>query len=183
MKIIVINGVARSGKDSFVNACMKSTYNDVYSISSIDKIKELAKQIGWDGKKDERGRRLLSDLKDALTLYDDIPFKTIIKEINNILFTYSQFEQPTDNIIIFVFSREPEEIQRWVDEYNAKTLLIRRDVEEEFDNHADRNVFNFDYDYVYSNIHDLKQLEKDAINFIDFIGKSKWSSKGPELRI
>lgn len=169
MKVIVISGQAQVGKNTFINFCKESDY-DVHDFSTIDYVKEVAKQIGWNGEKDNRGRRLLSDLKDCLTRYDNIPFKKVVSEIDNVLYQYDQFEQPTDKLIFFIQSREPADIDKWVEKYNAKTLLIRREVEEEYDNHADKEVFDYDYDYVYSNTHDLDIFKRDAINFINYIG-------------
>ena len=177
MKILIINGTATSGKDSFVEFAKEGNY-EVYNFSTIDYIKEKALELGWDGRKDERGRRLLSDLKDALTLYDDIPFKKVVNEIKSVLFQYDQFEQPTDNLIFFVHSREPVDIQKWKEFTNARTLFLRRPAAEdvEHNNHADRNVFDFDYDYVYSNEGSLNDLRDGAINFVNWIGEKSWES-------
>lgn len=168
MKIIIVNGSAGSGKDSFVNAAKKGNY-PVYNFSTIDYVKEKALELGWNGKKDERGRRLLSDLKDALSLYDDIPFKKVIEKIR---------EVKEDNAIIFVHSREPVDIAKWVILTNAKTLFIRRSAAEdvEHSNHADKEVFNYDYDYEFSNDGDIMQLHDGAIHFINWIGEKSWQS-------
>jgi dephospho-CoA kinase len=153
MKLIVINGMAGVGKDQFVSYA-KNSDAAVYNCSCVDRIKELALTIGWDGIKDEKGRRLLSDLKDTMERYNDLPFQSIIRDIEFI----TANEAYTDDIIIFIHAREPKDIQRWKDEHNAKSLLIRRAAAEtEHDNHADQNVFDYDYDYVYSNDGDLQQ--------------------------
>lgn len=71
--IIVINGRGGVGKDTLCDF-VKEKYDDTYgvqNISSITRIKEIAKDIGWDGNKDEKGRKFLSDLKKALTEYGD----------------------------------------------------------------------------------------------------------------
>ena len=59
--IIIINGCGGVGKDTFVNMCAK--YTSVVNYSSVKEIKEIAKYIGWDGSKEERDRKFLSDLK------------------------------------------------------------------------------------------------------------------------
>ena len=168
IRIIVINGYAGVGKDEFVKACQKQ-YGNVYNLSMIDSIKNIAKKIGWDGKKDDNGRRFLSDLKDALTRYDDIPFKAIKKQIDMIA-----KENSSQKTYIFIHAREPEDIQRLVEEFNAFTLLIRRaQVEQKnYGNHADANVLNYQkYDYIYLNNGDLKTLSKDVKDFIKVVDK------------
>ena len=52
--IVIINGTGGSGKDTFVSFVSK--YNKVYNFSSIDKVKEIAKEVGWDGGKTEKDR-------------------------------------------------------------------------------------------------------------------------------
>ena len=37
-------------------------------ISSVDKVKEIARIAGWNGEKDDKGRKLLADLKAALVV-------------------------------------------------------------------------------------------------------------------
>ena len=167
MKIIVINGQGGSGKTSFAQFAKESNY-PVYNFSTIDYVKEQAKKLGWTGAKDNKSRRFLSDLKDAFTLYNDMPYQSVIEKIKNV----------EDNAIVFVDSREPRDISRWVEETNAQTLCIRRpDIEgEEYGNHADDNVFNYDYNYVYCNDKGLKDFKKDAIKFTNWIGSKSWTS-------
>ena len=172
MKIIIISGVGGVGKDQFVSYA-KEGDAIVYNFSCVDYIKELALRIGWDGIKDDKGRRLLSDLKDAMELYNDLPFQSVIRDIEFV----TANENHLEDVVVFVHAREPRDIQRWKDEYGAKSLLIRRAAaEREFSNHADQNVFDYDYDYVYSNDGDLKQLKADAISFINWIVKKDWES-------
>ena len=163
MKVIVINGLPRSGKSTFVEFCKESDA-DVYNISTVDEVKEKAKLLGWDGVKDEPGRRFLSDLKDALTLYCDGPFRYVAEKIEAV--------KDNENALCFVHCREPKEIQRFVDEYNAKTLFIRRAAADDIvSNHADAQVYDFDYDFVYSNDGSLEKLARDAISFANWIIK------------
>lgn len=74
-QIVIINGTGGSGKDTFVQFCSK--YNKVMNFSSIDKVKEIARLIGWDGKKTEKDRKFLSDLKKLTTEYNDMAFNSI----------------------------------------------------------------------------------------------------------
>lgn len=175
MKIICVNGYARSGKDTFCNFAF---YNrgTVYPFSTIDEIKKIALQFGWDGQKDAKGRKFLSDLKDCLTEYNDFPTNYIITQIKRHL-TIFRDEELYDGAIFLVQMREPKEIKRWKEEFGAKALLITRpDSEKEWGNHADDEVLNAEYDYKLENDSDLKDWELKTINFIDNVRKEKWES-------
>ena len=116
-KIIVINGTGGSGKDTFVEFCKEHVI--VFNHSSVDIIKQAASIMGWDGKKDDKSRKFLSDLKALVTEYNDGCFKHIVelvKEFTNV---------KEDDCILFLHIREPEEIKRVVDEFGAITLLIK----------------------------------------------------------
>ena len=64
MEIIVINGYPMSGKDEFTTYCkeiLKRKTIQSYNISTVDKVKEIAKLMGWDGEKTPKARKFLSD--------------------------------------------------------------------------------------------------------------------------
>lgn len=156
-RIIVINGTGGCGKDTFVSFVSK--YSKVYNFSSIDKVKEIATLIGWDGQKTEKDRKFLSDLKKLTTEYNDMAFNSIKDAINNF--------KNNDNEIMFIHIREPEEIKRVVDTFGAKTLLIKRkNYEIITSNISDASVENYDYDYIIYN-DTLDKLEEDAKKFIN----------------
>ena len=100
-EIVVINGSGGVGKDTFVQFC--GEYTSIMNISSVDKVKEAAKVLaGWNGEKDEKSRKFLSDLKELGIEYNDAPFKYIsnmAEEFKN-----------SDKQIMFVHIREFEEI-------------------------------------------------------------------------
>lgn len=178
MKIIVINGRGGVGKDEFVKWCREAN-NDVYSISSVDYVKEIARLIGWNGEKDVKGRKFLSDLKDALSEYNDAPFKRCVEEIKDKISDYNRLKKDTTNLVFFVHVREPKEIDRWKEEFNAQTVLIRRpEIEKQtYTNHADLEVMDYDYDYTYWNIYELPALRADAKGFMYWLMNQKWESK------
>ena len=160
--IVVINGVGGSGKDTFVEYVSK--YNKVLNFSSVDKVKEIAKLIGWDGKKEEKDRKFLSDLKRLTTEYNDMSFKSIKEKVD-------EFNQ-NDDEIMFIHIREPEEIKRAVLEFNAKTLLIKRDdINKITSNYSDASVENYNYDYIINNT-TLDNLENQAKNFYNLINNN-----------
>lgn len=162
-KIVIINGTGGSGKDTFVGLCSK--YTRVYNFSSIDKVKELARLIGWNGLKKEKDRKFLSDLKKITTEYNDMSFNSIIEAINN----YNK----SDNEIMFIHIREPEEIKKLVKKYACKTLLIKRDnIKKIISNYSDANVDKYNYDYIIENT-TLDEFENKAKKFIEELKNDK----------
>ena len=71
--VIIINGKGGVGKDTFIQLCQNYS-DDIVNISSVDFVKEVAHFCGWQGEKDVSARKFLSDIKDALTNWKDIPF-------------------------------------------------------------------------------------------------------------
>ena len=163
-QIIIINGTGGSGKDTFVEFCMK--YDNVMNFSSIDKVKEIATMIGWNGKKTDKDRKFLSDLKRLTTEYNDMAFNSMIDAVDKF--------NNSDNNILFIHIREPKEIQRAVDYFGAKTLLVKRVGLDNIDtNYSDANVDNYTYDYLIEN-NTLEGLEETAKMFINqFKSKTK----------
>ena len=154
-QVIIINGSGGCGKSTFVKLCHEIC-KQVVEISTVDYVKEKAYELGWDGVKDDKGSKLLSDLKDLLTAYGDIPFKKIQEAVSNM-----------SNKIIFINSREPEEIERLKQEFNAITLLIKNPkVPKVTTNHADANVENYEYDYIIENDCSLNEYKKIAFGFL-----------------
>jgi len=153
--IVVINGTGGSGKDTFVK--FTSKYAKVYNFSSIDKVKEVAKLIGWDGSKSEKDRKFLSDLKKLTKEYNDMSYNSIKTAINDF--------NVSDKEIMFIHIRESDEIQRVVNEYNSKTLLIKRENYENINsNSSDALVDNYNYDYIIVNT-TLNNLDNQAKEF------------------
>jgi len=176
MKIIVINGQGGCGKDTFVGYCGWED-EDIYSFSMIDGIKNIAQEFGWVGGKTLKDRKFLSDLKDLASEYNDFPFTAALKTLNSIIHAHKWYHDSNKELICFVHAREPKDINRWVNDYDARALIIRRpEIEGEYGNHADDNVFEVDYDYVIWNTGDLYQLKDTAERFIAQIREEKWES-------
>lgn len=160
-KVIVINGSGTVGKSTFVSLCHEIDPR-VIETSTVDFVKEIALQAGWDGNKDEAGRRFLSDLKDAMERYDDIPNKKIDGFI----------ESHPDNII-FVNAREPHNITYYQEKYSAISVLVKNpSVPQVQGNHADENVDNYNYNIIINNSGSLEDLKKEAewllTNFVQY---------------
>lgn len=155
----ILNGVASSGKDEF-KICLNKIV-PTYSISSVDKVKKACSILGWDGKKDENGRLALSEFKDLAVKHFNHSYKYIENELKYFL------EETNPFVIFTVDVREPKEIELLKNCFNFKTILIIRDsISHIPNNNSDRNVKNFNYDYViYNNgtIEDLYGKVKDFV--------------------
>lgn len=168
-KVIIINGAGESGKGTFVKLCREVLLSYsifVDNISSIDQVKEAAAILRWDGVKDNRGRKFLSDLKDLSTEYNDGPLRYMVEQIEGMSLVRET--------LIFLDIREPDEIQKAKETFSAITVLVRRTDPLEFTNHADKNVENYDYDYVIENfpgttLGELKQKAEEFLQKIEVI--------------
>lgn len=157
--IIVINGCGGSGKDSFIELFKKQMpLLCVKNLSTVDQIKKCATFLGWNGEKDEKSRKFLSDLKDISAKYNDGPFNYIKKYIEGTKGYYDVF---------FIHSREPEEIEKFVEEFNALTIFIdaNKRVPHISSNHADDEVENYNYDYYIDNNGSLEDLKEAVSTF------------------
>ena len=161
--VIVINGKGGVGKDTIVKAVSK--HFAVQNESVIDPIKKAADVIGWgwDGndKTSLKSRKFLADLMDLSSEYNDFPFEYIME-------CYKRFACGTYQVM-FIHAREPRMIERIKQAIpDCKTLLIRRGaVEKEYGNHADDEVENYDYDFVYANEKPLDEVEDDFMKFFN----------------
>ena len=162
--VIIINGPGGVGKDTL--CAMAAKHFRVENISSITPIKEVASLCGWDGAKDDRSRRFLSELKRLTVEYNDYPTLWATEQ-------YRRFLEG-DCEILFVHIREPEEIAKLVRATDgaARTLLIRggdRMKKTCYGNRSDDEVENYDYDYYFNNDKSLDEAERDFVELLDSI--------------
>ena len=176
VKVVIVNGKPGVGKSEFERLCKEqcNLFNRVVGFSNgqrlwiditstVDFVKEIASMCGWDGTKTLENRKFLSDLKDLLTKWDDVPYKMIEHRAKTL---------PSDSDwIMFVDCREPAEIQKLKEGLNATTVLIRRPGDEEIEtsNHADAGVFEYEYDLNIYNEYGLNELEMMAKEFIEYM--------------
>lgn len=159
--VIVINGAGGVGKDTLCE--FASGHFKTVNISSITPIKEIATICGWNGTKDDKSRKFLADLKRLSVEYNDYPTVWATEKYREFL--------SSDNEIMFVHIREPEEISKFVKATDgaAKTMLIRggnRTRETAYGNSADDSVENYSYDYYYTND---KSLNKAELEFTELL--------------
>ena len=117
--------------------------------------------MGWDGTKDEKSRKFLSDLKDLADEFNDFSTICIENKIKEFM--------SADAEILFLHMREPDQIQSFQQKYkNALSLLIRNDrINVVTSNHADKNIFKYLYDMELDNSGTLEELEETAHVFVD----------------
>lgn len=178
VKVVVINGAPGSGKTTFEYMCQslcnplkdenKNLKVDIYS--TIDFVKYLATLSGWDGTKTPKNRKFLSDLKDLLTEWNNVPFKKVEEVVK-----VKACDKATD-WILFVDCREPKEIQKIKEQLGGVTVFIQRESAEdsETSNHADANVYDFDYDIYIDNNETIIDLENIAKSFMEEITGKKF---------
>lgn len=156
--IFITNGMARSGKDTFAEYL--NDFVPTLKYSSIDKVKDIAKQCGWDGTKDEKSRKFLSDLKVLTSQFNDMPFQAIKTVVE-------QFKEDKEKRILLIDIREPTEIEKVKKTFNAKTILIKRNsVKNITSNMADADVFNYKYDYIIENNGTLDEFYWTVYKFV-----------------
>lgn len=158
---IVINGVGGCGKDTLVS--ILSQHMRVKNVSSITPVVDVAKYCGWDGVKTEKSRKFLSDLKRLLTEFNEY-------SLNYLLDQQSTFLE-SDEEIMFVHIREPEEIKKFVDHSITKTytLLItpRAELQNKvYGNASDDGVYQYNYDLIFHNDQPLEITESLWLDFI-----------------
>ena len=160
--VFIVNGKPRAGKDTF--AMILNRYMKVYKYSAVTKVKEIATLCGWDGKKEERDRKFLHELKMLTSEYSDMSYQDVVNEIEK----YRNGEIEADVFVVDV--REPEEIKRLVEEVGAITVFIENDnVPAIMSNAADANVENYEYDFVIRNNGTMKEFEDEIKIFMEFL--------------
>ncbi len=160
MKIFILNGQGRSGKQTFVDTIISTFPSEkIFYYSIIDAIKEIAWATCWDHKKNKKGRKFLYDLKVAFDSYCDFSFM-------NVLFKTTEILTKHPNCCIFINMREIKDIERFKTIFpQTKTILIIRGEEKNFGNVADDDVFNYKYDYVIPNHGSLEKFKETSIKF------------------
>ena len=175
-KIIVINGYPQSGKDTFCEFAHERYRCVTYS--TVDTVKELATDMGWDGTKTPENRAMLSALKDFTTEWFDMTYHEMIDLINYEIESNKDYETDPKNTTKFIFLhiREPKDIKRmaeWCAESAIECYLVCIEREEikdqEQSNHADKNIDFISYDDYISNNGTLEEFKEQTFNYLAFL--------------
>jgi hypothetical protein len=159
---VIINGRPESGKDALCDAVIRQ--GRARKISSIDPIMEIAKQGGWDGVKDARSRKLLSDLKRIFAEYNGLPNQYVLQE-------YRRFLGSEDEVL-FIHIREKDQIEAFKAAAAGPCvrLLVRRPgASGKMGNPSDDEVDQMGYDIVFDNDAPLADAQKAFCKLIGYI--------------
>ena len=172
MKVILISGKARSGKDQsafFIKNYLENNKNKkVVIIKYGDFLKSfLEKSLGWDGKKDESGRTMLQQWgtnvirKNYEYSFTDM-MVALLKGI------YDRFD-----CVIISDVRFPNEIEEIKKSFDCVSLRVMRDLKhcgltnEQMKHPSETAMDNYDFDsYIYNKL-DLDTLQKACEQFCD----------------
>ena len=181
-KVVIVNGNPQSGKNTFCQYaqgyCDDDESANTLIISSVDPLKEILAQLGWDGTKTDEIRDMLMCMKQLWVQNQDGPTMFLF---NNIL-EFHKACTGEDNIV-FVHIREPEEIKKLVNALtgfesmgiDAISLLVIRKGGEDTPNQPaetrrsdDEALINsYEYDVTINNDEDLIKLQELAAEFVD----------------
>lgn len=160
-QVFIINGQGGVGKDTICNCAAQ--YFRVRNVSSITPIVEIARFAGWNGQKTLAARRLLSQLKQAFTEFNDLSFTYCLKAYQDFL--------DSDDEILFLHVREPEEIERLKTAIGSdcRTLLVHRSdlSARHYGNRSDDEVESYPYDFYFDNHPPLDTLPERVKNFFE----------------
>ena len=173
--VIVINGSGGVGKDTMCD--FAAEYYSVKVISAITPVKKIAKRCGWNGEKDEKSRRFLSELKDLLIRFNDLPNRYLLKKTG-------KFARDQKHEVLFVHIREIPEIEKYISgvreqlqgqELRIATLLVTRRDSRKWNNASDDKVADYDYDFVYGNDKPLVDARGDFASFFREALNNVWN--------
>ena len=157
-QIFIINGSGGCGKDTFVSYVFSALNMKPNNISYVDRVKELAEIMGWNGGKTERDRKFLSDLECLTTEYSDLPYLDIQEKIEIFKTSFAS--------LMFVHIRRPDQIERVKNEFGAKTILVKNsNVANIKSNISDATVDNYVYDIFVDNSGTEEELRQKAKQF------------------
>lgn len=171
--IFGISGKAQSGKDT-VGAYLEKKYGFT-RVASADYLKEVVKNaLGWDGLKDERGRKLLQEVGCAVRNYDeDFWISRTIESIKDLTVILSLAKgMQTDFVVTDVRFRNEADMLK---AHDAILLRLERDGIVKYDHVSETDLDDYGrFDFVVPNNESFDEL----YGRIDkVIGLVKWQRK------
>lgn len=176
--VVIINGSGTAGKDTVVDIVDEMVDNTfVYNVSSIDVVRQAANLLGWTSSKTDHDREFLHQLKMLASKFYNHSFWYMLGRHEWNMNMYANKINDM-HLIGFFHIREPEEIEKFKQAIQSRncpvlTLLVKRDNIDKFSNDADKNVENYQYDYVIENNGTIEDLENNVIELFNNILKEK----------
>lgn len=156
MKVILLIGRAGVGKDESYK-CIKNLYPRAERYAFADRLKVFAYEMGWDGRKDERGRKLLQGIGQTVRAY---------KEGFWALKVAKAIENDMPDIAVITDCRFPNEIEIIKGYFrDVTTIRIIRDVSE-IDDISEHSLDDYEPDFTVDNngtFLDLQNSLKDVL--------------------
>ena len=181
VRFVIINGLGGCGKSTFIQLCKEYCDNPnnlkafnwmVTELSTVDFVKEIARNCGWDGRKEKKDREFLHDLKVAMEKWDNIPNKKVLEDAENFIKSNLGFR---GNHLFFVNIREPKSIELFSQlvmetgyEKPIKILIQSNRTSNEVTSIAEE-INEVKYDRIYKNNGTLKDLANTAGEFVEEI--------------
>lgn len=186
----VIGGVARNGKDQWIDFMNEK---DMFAAveSTIDPVKDIAKLIAayedtklgnsvlgnntvrleMDAKTDNY-REFLFQLKKAWLELDDGPNRITMSRVWERRLVAETMQRKNERVkCCFIHVREPDEIKKWLTRLEdsgficASVCVRGRIPKDDYQNHAEQQTLDYDYDIYVENTGGLDQLRADAYGF------------------
>ena len=161
MITLCISGKAASGKTTAAQVICEEFLAESFAFG--DGVKRVALELGWDGKKDTRGRKLLQDIGRVGREYSsDLWVNKSIQQAKS----YAPW--PKDSICIFSDCRYPNEIARVKQEmYNVITMRIERDDVELLKDDSETSLDNYgNWDVVVENNGSLEEFRSKVVEAV-----------------
>lgn len=98
--VVIVAGNSGVGKDYLIGK-FREIEPRCNRFSITDFAIPIAREMGWDGERGEKGRKLLADIIDLALWYSDVPLKKLVEKCakDNSKFTFVILKDPRDIIL------------------------------------------------------------------------------------
>ena len=161
MITLCISGKATSGKTTAAQVICEEFLAESFAFG--DGVKRVALELGWDGKKDARGRKLLQSIGRVGREYNsDLWVNKSIQEAKRL----SPWNK--DSICIFSDCRYPNEIARVKQEmYNVITMRVERGGVKALKDNSETSLDNYgNWDIVVDNNGSLDEFRSKVVEAV-----------------
>lgn len=166
-RVLLINGCAGAGKDTFVK-CLNEIV-PTYHYSIVDCVKDILSPVDNGMHKTEKYRKLVSDVKLALESYNDYPYRNVTSVVCDF------FNDDLPHELLCIDMREPHNIERAKKDFNALSILVEQDgVKPILSNVGDASVYESSYNFTVNNSSDLKNLKREAERLVGWLTENEY---------